>query len=123
MPKLILVFVLILSQCRQDLQEQTIDLSGRQEKENGYLSNILINCKIIRGLKEDVSQERNAKNGGHILRKFLKQLLSNKFAKVNKKKNGSIEIVIKKTQPHEDTQKTIPIVVNDKSYSRFIRFS
>ena len=71
---------------------------------------------------EDFSNGRNAKTKGHIFRKFVKQLLSNKFAKVTKKMNGFIEIELQKKQTDGETLKTIPIVVNGQRYSRFIRF-
>ena len=127
MAKLILIIVFTICQGMKDLKKQTINLSGGQEQEHRIISKILANIQNIRGLnlKEEVSKERKAKSRGHIFRKLLKRLLSNTFAKANKKMKGLIEIELKKTQPNGDghTLKTIPIVVNGQRYSRFIRFS
>ena len=123
MTKLILVIVITLCQGMKDLQTQTINLSGIQEQEHRFLSKIMLNFQNIRGPNEDVSNGRNAKTKGHIFRKFFKQLLSNKFAKVTKKMNGFIEIELQKKQTDGETLKTIPIVVNGQRYSRFVRFS
>ena len=134
MTKLILVIFIALSQCMKDLQTQTINLSGRQEKEHRFLSKILLNFQNVRGLKEEVSNERFAKTRIPISRKFFKKLLSNKFARATK--NGFIEIQLEKTQPGRYNSKTNPIVVYGQRYvstnvssnliwepkSRFIRF-
>ena len=123
MTKLILVIVITLCQGMKDLQTQTINLSGIQEQEHRFLSKIMLNFQKIRGPNEDVSNGTNAKTKVHMFRKFVKQLLSNKFAKVTKKMNGFIEIELQKKQADGETLKTIPIVVNGQRYSRFIRFS
>ena len=61
---------------------------------------------------EDFSNGRNAKTKGHIFRKFVKQLLPNKFAKGNKKMTGFIEIYLQKKQTDGETPKTIPTEEN-----------
>ena len=119
--KLILVIVITLCQGMKDLQTQTVNLSGIQEQEHQLLSKIMPKSQNIRRPKEDVSNARNAKTKGHIFRKFVKQLLSDKFAKANKKMNGFIEIELEKTKHQGVTTKEIPIVVNGQRYSRFIR--
>ena len=132
MNKLLLVICIALGQCMKDLQTQTINLSGRREKEHRFLSKILLNFQNVRGLKKEFSIERFAKTRSHISRTFFKKLLSNKVSRATKKENGFIEIKLEKTQPGRFNSKTNPIVVYGQRYvssnmiwkpkSRFIRF-
>ena len=87
MTKMILVIFIALCQCMKDLQTQTINLSGRREKEHRFLSKILLNFQNVRGLKKEFSIERFAKTRSPISRNFFKKLLSNKFARATKKEN------------------------------------
>ena len=124
MTKLILVIVITLCQGMKDWQTQTINLSGRHGNKHKFLSKILSNFQNMKGLKQEVSKEsKETHTEKNMLRKFFKQLLSNKFAKANKKMNGFIEIQLKMTKPNGDNQKTKQIVVNGQRYSRFLRFS
>ena len=116
MTKLILAIFITLGQCMKDLQTQTINLSGTHEKDHRFLSKVLLNFQNVRGLKEEVSNERFAKTRSPISRKFFKKLLSNKFARATKKENVFIEIKLEKTQPGRFNSKTNPIVVYGQRY-------
>ena len=116
MTKLILVIFIALGQCMKDMQTQTINLSGRQEKEQRFLLTFLLNFQNVGGLNKDISTERYANTRSHISRKFFKKPLSNRYARATKKEDGFIELQLKMTQLDGGTLKTMPIIVYGQGY-------